>query len=211
MQDDQEKKRQAKEIEQDLNKGLSRRAFLDRLSAIGVGFGAAFVFGVNRSEAGVPADALVNLKSTNPVLNDIVQNSQQDQLPDGTTRKPVSSSPNTTGASATGASPTRVRLPAPLLPACVLPARRLPACSVRAVACPVCADILEIPGVKRASWTEPRPRTRQWAGLPVWHRPALTNLRSLPGCWSNWRPVATSTAPIATGFAMRRFTASRPF
>jgi hypothetical protein len=84
MQDHQDKKQQAKEIEQDLNKGLSRRAFLDRLSAIGVGFGAAFVFGVNRSEAGVPADALVNLKSTNPVLNDIVQDSQQNQLPDGT-------------------------------------------------------------------------------------------------------------------------------
>lgn len=82
MRDDQEKKRQAKEIEQDLGKGLSRRAFLDRLKAIGVGFGAAFVFGVNRSEAGV-GDALVNLKSTNPVLNGIVEESQQDQLSAG--------------------------------------------------------------------------------------------------------------------------------
>ena len=107
MRDDQEKKRQAKEIEQDLNKGLSRRAFLDRLKAIGVGFGAAFVFGVNRSEAGVPGDALVNLKSTNPVLNGIIEESQQDQLPEATpARKPVSSSLNT-GESATGASPTR--------------------------------------------------------------------------------------------------------
>lgn len=82
MRDDQEKKRQAKEIEQDLGKGLSRRAFLDRLKAIGVGFGAAFVFGVNRSEAGV-GDALVNLKSTNPVLNGIIEESQQDQLSAG--------------------------------------------------------------------------------------------------------------------------------
>jgi hypothetical protein len=78
MRDDQDKTRQAKEIEQDLGKGLSRRAFLDRLKAIGVGFGAAFVFGVNRSEAGV-GDALVNLKSTNPVLNGIIEESRQDQ------------------------------------------------------------------------------------------------------------------------------------
>lgn len=83
MRDDQDKERQAKEIEQDLNKGLSRRAFIDRLKAIGVGFGAAFVFGLNRSEAAVPGDALVNLKSTNPVLNDIIEESQQDQLSGG--------------------------------------------------------------------------------------------------------------------------------
>jgi hypothetical protein len=82
MRDDQEKKRQAEAIEQELKRGLSRRAFLDRLKAIGVGFGAAFVFGVNRSEAAVPGEALVNLKSTNPVLNDIVEGSRQDQLPD---------------------------------------------------------------------------------------------------------------------------------
>jgi hypothetical protein len=82
MSDDQEKTRQAKEIEQELNRGLSRRAFLDHLAAIGVGFGAAFAFGLNRSEAAVPGDALVNLKSTNPVLNDIVEGSQQDQLLD---------------------------------------------------------------------------------------------------------------------------------
>jgi hypothetical protein len=79
MRDDQDKRQQAKEIQQELKSGLSRRAFLDRLKAIGVGFGAAFVFGVNRSEAAVPGDALVSLKSTNPALNDIIEESQQDQ------------------------------------------------------------------------------------------------------------------------------------
>ncbi len=85
MRDDQDKKRQAEAIEQELKRGLSRRAFIDRLKAIGVGFGAAFVFGVNRSEAAVPGEALVSLKSTNPVLNDIVEGSQQDQALDNET------------------------------------------------------------------------------------------------------------------------------
>jgi hypothetical protein len=77
MHDDQDKKQQAKELEQALNKGLSRRAFLDGLKAIGAGFGAAFVFGVHRLEAAVPADGLVNLTSTDPALNDIVEDSQR--------------------------------------------------------------------------------------------------------------------------------------
>ena len=77
MHDDQEKKQQAKKLEQALNNGLSRRAFLDGLKAIGAGFGAAFVFGVNRSEAAVPADGMVNLTSANPALNDIVEDSQR--------------------------------------------------------------------------------------------------------------------------------------
>ena len=85
MRDDQDKKRQAEAIEQELKRGLSRRAFIDRLKAIGVGFGAAFVFGVTRSEAAVPGEALVSLKSTNPVLNDIVEGSQQDPALDNET------------------------------------------------------------------------------------------------------------------------------
>lgn len=85
MHDDQVKQRQAQELEQELKRGLSRRAFLDRLAAIGVGFGAAFALGLNRSEAAVPGDALVNLKSTDPVLNDIVEGSQQNQVLDNET------------------------------------------------------------------------------------------------------------------------------
>jgi len=77
MHDDQDKKRQLEALQQALTKGVSRRSFLDGLKAIGAGFGAAFVFGVNRSEAASPADGLVNLTSTNPALNDIVEDSQR--------------------------------------------------------------------------------------------------------------------------------------
>ncbi|MCC6775380.1 MAG: hypothetical protein IT537_01895 [Hyphomicrobiales bacterium] len=50
---------------------LSRRGLLDRLKGIGVGFGAAFLFGVKQSEA--RTDATATLKSTNPALNKILQ------------------------------------------------------------------------------------------------------------------------------------------
>ncbi|HEY7665501.1 MAG TPA: hypothetical protein VH934_20475 [Xanthobacteraceae bacterium] len=80
MHDDREiQERRAQEIQKELNnEGLSRRAFLDRLKLIGVGFGAAFVLGVRDADAGVRSDATVSLKSTNPALNDIIEEGRKD-------------------------------------------------------------------------------------------------------------------------------------
>src|SRR5499427_8725825 len=64
---DREKQRQVQEIKRELNgKGLSRRAFLDRLKVLGVGFGAAAMLGVRDADADIRSDASVSLKSTNP-------------------------------------------------------------------------------------------------------------------------------------------------
>ena len=63
---DREKLHQAQEIQRELNdKGLSRRAFLDRLKVLGVGFGAAAMLGVRDADADVRSDASLSLKSTN--------------------------------------------------------------------------------------------------------------------------------------------------
>jgi hypothetical protein len=80
MHDDREiQKRRAQEIQNALNnEGLSRRAFLDRLKLIGVGFGAAFVLGVRDADAGIRSDAAVSLKSTNPALNNIIEEGRKD-------------------------------------------------------------------------------------------------------------------------------------
>src|SRR5215475_4820118 len=49
---EREKLQQAQEIQRELNdKGLSRRAFLDRLKVLGVGFGAAAMLGVRDADA----------------------------------------------------------------------------------------------------------------------------------------------------------------
>jgi len=63
---EREKLQQAQEIQRELNdKGLSRRAFLDRLKVLGVGFGAAAMLGVRDADADVRSDASLSLKSTN--------------------------------------------------------------------------------------------------------------------------------------------------
>jgi hypothetical protein len=72
---------QAQEIQRELNdKGLSRRAFLDRLKVLGVGFGAAAMLGVRDADADIRSDASVSLKSTNPDLNNIIEEGRQDLL-----------------------------------------------------------------------------------------------------------------------------------
>src|SRR5215831_15975269 len=81
---DREKLHQAQEIQRELNdKGLSRRAFLDRLKVLGVGFGAAAMLGVRGADADVRSDASLSLKSTNPALNNIIEEGRQDLLGDG--------------------------------------------------------------------------------------------------------------------------------
>ncbi len=74
-----EKQRQADEIQAELNgKGLSRRAFLDRLAVLGVGFGAASVLGAKDADAKAQPDTVASLKSTDPVLNGIFEEGRQD-------------------------------------------------------------------------------------------------------------------------------------
>jgi hypothetical protein len=76
---DREKEHQAQQIQRELNdKGLSRRAFLDRLKVLGVGFGAAAMLGVRDADADIRSDASVSLKSTNPALNNIIEEGRQE-------------------------------------------------------------------------------------------------------------------------------------
>jgi len=71
------KQEELKRIEEDLKQGgLSRRNFLNRLSAVGVGFGAAVTLGVKGAEAANPADGGVNVASTNPAVDKILAESR---------------------------------------------------------------------------------------------------------------------------------------
>ena len=79
MHDGRETRRQAHELQKELNtEGLSRRAFLDRLKVLGVGFGAAYVLGVKAADAAARSDEMVSLKSTNPALNSIIKEGRHD-------------------------------------------------------------------------------------------------------------------------------------
>lgn len=54
---------------------------------MGVGFGAAYMLGLKSADAALGPDAMVSLKSTNPALNDIIEENQQslvgEATPDG--------------------------------------------------------------------------------------------------------------------------------
>lgn len=82
MSKDRDKLEQAQEIQKELNdEGLSRRGFLDRLKVLGAGFGAAYVLGFKDADAAVPPDGVVNLNSSHPALNAIVEEGRaNDQL-----------------------------------------------------------------------------------------------------------------------------------
>ena len=55
---DKEKLQQAQEMQRELNdQRLSRRAFLDRLKVLGVGFGAAAMLGVRDADPDIRSDA----------------------------------------------------------------------------------------------------------------------------------------------------------
>jgi hypothetical protein len=90
MSDDLDKKQEElKKIQEELKEtGLSRRNFLDRLKGAGVGFGAAFVLGANNADARDAADA-VSVKSTNPALDGILEESKQAQLDEGSENQKV--------------------------------------------------------------------------------------------------------------------------
>jgi len=72
------KQQELKAIQDELQtNGLSRRKFLNRLQAIGVGFGAAMVLGVKNADALGAEEPGVNLSSTNPVVDDIIAEGRQ--------------------------------------------------------------------------------------------------------------------------------------
>ena len=77
MRDGRDIQQQAEDIQKELNtEGLSRRGFLDRVKALGVGFGATYVFGLKGAQAGV-RDEVVSLGSTNSALNGIIEEGRQ--------------------------------------------------------------------------------------------------------------------------------------
>jgi hypothetical protein len=55
--------------------GLSRRRFLDRLKAVGLGFGAAMVLGIRESDA-LAAIEPVSIKSTNSAVDTVMTEGQ---------------------------------------------------------------------------------------------------------------------------------------
>jgi hypothetical protein len=76
MHDDRDERRQR----------LSRRGLFQRFRLLGVGFGAAYLLGAK--EAGAVAnndaetsDAVASLKSTNPALNDVIDEGRQHAAP----------------------------------------------------------------------------------------------------------------------------------
>ena len=81
MNDDQAKIQQELDaIQTELNTtGMSRRAFLDRLKGVGVGFGAVAVVGTTAAQAHT-GEGAVGLKSTNPAVGKIVEENQTPEV-----------------------------------------------------------------------------------------------------------------------------------
>ena len=78
MRDGRKIQHETHDIQKELNtEGLSRRAFLDRLKVLGAGFGAAYMLGVKDADAAARPDEVVSLKSTNPALNNIIEEGRQ--------------------------------------------------------------------------------------------------------------------------------------
>jgi hypothetical protein len=80
--DSKENQLDVSDIAKQLREGrLSRGGLADRLKALGIGFGAAFVLGVSGAQAATTSDAAVLLKSTNTALNGIIQSEPQTPTP----------------------------------------------------------------------------------------------------------------------------------
>jgi hypothetical protein len=78
---DNDKNAELKKIEGELKGiGLSRRNFLSRLSAVGVGFGAALALGLRGAEAATQAG--VDVSSVNPAVDKILSGSKQAETPE---------------------------------------------------------------------------------------------------------------------------------
>ncbi len=76
---DDNKQQELKHLQDALKQGkVSRRNFLDRMKGLGVGFGAAFLLGMKHADA-ARIDSGVNVKSTNPAIDNIVKQGQDEQ------------------------------------------------------------------------------------------------------------------------------------
>ncbi len=76
------KQQELKHLQDALKEGtVSRRSFLDRMKGLGVGFGAAFLLGMKEADAAL-VDTGVNVKSTNPAIDDIVKDGLNEQTLD---------------------------------------------------------------------------------------------------------------------------------
>jgi len=76
--DDGEKNRQANDLQRELNQtGISRRAFLDRLTTLGVGFGVVSM-GANKADAHGSMENAITVQSTNPALGTIIEEGRQE-------------------------------------------------------------------------------------------------------------------------------------
>jgi hypothetical protein len=75
------------DISKQLSEGkLTRGGMANRLRLLGLGFGAAFALGLGGAQAATQTDATVNLKSTNPVIDNIINSPQ---IPSASANKPV--------------------------------------------------------------------------------------------------------------------------
>lgn len=75
------KQQELKHLQDALKEGtVSRRSFLDRMKGLGVGFGAAFLLGMKEADAAI--DSGVDVKSTNPAIDKIVKDGQNEQALD---------------------------------------------------------------------------------------------------------------------------------
>jgi hypothetical protein len=77
---------QKQQIQDDLKSpAVSRRGFVDRIKALGFGFGAAVAVGVDEAAAREAPDTSVNLTSTNPAIEAILNegNEQESQKKPG--------------------------------------------------------------------------------------------------------------------------------
>lgn len=83
------KQDELRKLQDELNtKGMSRRKFLDRLAAIGIGFGAAAAV-ARSAEARPHPDSTLSVGSTNPAVGDIINDGHEEadaNAPDGLTR-----------------------------------------------------------------------------------------------------------------------------
>ncbi len=79
MSDEQDnKKQELQRIQDELKQGgVSRRRFLDSMKGIGVAFGAAYLLGMKKADAHLAPG--VNVKSTNPAIDDIAKDAQAGQ------------------------------------------------------------------------------------------------------------------------------------
>jgi hypothetical protein len=85
------KGKELKRLQNDLKTGLSRREFVTRLKGLGLGFGAAFMFGLREAQA-LGAGELeegLGLKSSNPAVDRIIGEGQSNRDNGGDAQRKV--------------------------------------------------------------------------------------------------------------------------